>query len=1251
MKFYTELYGMLLALLISGMSGSAENPERFPEWKSLPSSSRMPRNADVSIAPEGHFLVNGTPRYLPGVIFYEGTDISIPAPAFGYPDSLKWLYENILDYEGLQRIGFDAVGMFTSTRWMARFRKDHKEWRNWTQYRRAVDSGLPLYVDFTCSGWHHGALRADRDGNLPKEAFLAGHFMPYNMLHPLGRRMYIEMWKDGARMMRELGAKPLYYELFNEPGPTVLSPEGRREFVRRMQAKYKTVDALNRVWKTSYASFSEVGGFGRLAENPVRNIEWILFTEDVFYELCREGIQAIREVDPRPEAGFCIQPVNLRTNGINNYRINTLMNRISSSTGGGDSVQAHFLRAMADGKPISDGEMYTGNTRLSFRNAWLTQFSRGFNASFLFKWDKRSGDWVTYRKTPDGRKVFDIEKSTEKAKRSAEIFRYNVLNPWAVPTDALRGIQDAKRDIADVSFLFAPRDRGIPRQVALLYSYPTDHVAVALGHTNRRLLEYYSLALEYVHIPQDMIFEEQLPEGRQNRYRVLIAAGVDAVYEKTPEFLRQFVRDGGTLLLGQEVLDRGELSLFREKNPFPGIRSGREIVDAEVSSFRWNNREYAASLYKTAVPGAGWKPLASIGTTPVLFERPEGKGRALFLNASMPMESLGRFLCDLLAEKRIYPVCGITDPETGKPVPSIEVNKAVRDGITGYLIANRGLGSRLVEFRPGESGVFCRISHRCQDAPRTLLLPENGTFALLLPPGEVVILAGGERAAVEKLFGKMPVVSREETLREARRILEQERTEREKSNVVYQVDPNRIRPIDLRAHANRAFVDKIEGDGKGGWTDQGENSLHGVEWGIQNCIGVPMEFIRIDQNDYKACIVLGSKKMPGLPLSVRGIPVNLKAKHLYFLHATAWSGGHSFSYLIHYADGGKVEIPIRDGIEVDDWFRASTRRPGMTAYPGWLNSERKGLYLWRWVNPHPEKTIRSFDIVSQNRNSIPIIVAVSAELASDEDAETRPLSFRREENGWFRLEKPFALPPAFQTGTLALTVKMEHPVRILADKAVFLRPEHYRSEKGWRRVFVSLERILKNPRISFSRFSLTPAEEIEVGELSVLCWRKEPGLRPESGSITPVPWNSGQVALRLAGDTVEMPILEKGSSWCGGSLKIRPETPVDGEHASRLRFFYNSLPDQWGNYRTVPGLQISVCGTDSGGNEISTPYLPVKFMEKPDTDPATWQAAEVNMTRSANWKKFRAVKRINLQYTSVPVQRSGIALRGLLFAD
>lgn len=1235
-----------LVSLMLCLSLAADDP--FPKFPDLPASSVMPRNGGLKIAGEGHFEVNGTPRYLTGVLFYEGTDNSITCPAFGYPDSLKWLYEAILDYEGSQRVGFDAIGTFTPTRWMAKYRKGHKESRNWNQYRRSIDSGLPLYVDYTCAGWHHGGLNPKRDKNLPPEAFLNGHFMPYSIVHPLGRQMYLDMWRDGAQVMKELGAKPLYYELFNEPGPTVLCPEGRQEFIRRMQKKYGSVDALNRAWKTNYTSFQEVGAFKRLADHPVLNIEWIQFTEDVFYEMCRDGIKAIREIDPRPEAGFCFQPLGyMRTNGINNYKVNTLMNRISSSTGGGDSVQAHFLRAMADGKPISDGEMYTGATRVSFRNAYLTQFSRGFNASFLFKWDKRSGDWVTSRNTPEG-KVFDVEKSVERAKKSAETFPYNVLNPWAVPTGSLLGIQDAKRDISDVSFLFAPRSRGIPREVALLYSYPTDHVAVALGHSCRRLLNSYSLALEYAHIPQDMMFEEQLPEGRQNRYKVLIAAGVDAVYGKTPEYLRKFVRDGGTLLLGQEVLDRGELSHLRENNTFPGIRSGREILNAEIASFRWNGNEYAASLYKTTVPGAGWNVLASIGKTPVLFERSEGKGRVLFLNASMPVESLSAFLSGLLAEKNIRPVCRITDHATGKAVSGIEVNKAVRDGMTGYLIANRGLGSQLVDFTPGEAVAFCRINHRDEQAPRTILKPENGSYSLLLRPRDVVILVGGERSALEKRFGKMPERSYEETVSEGTRILEQERAARAKGNVVYQVDPNRIRPIDLRAHVNRAFVDTVAGDGKGGWTDQGENSLHGTQWGIQNCAGVPMEFIRVDQNDYKTCIVLGSKKQPELPLAVRDIRVDLKAKNLYFLHATAWSGGHSFSYIIHYADGSSLELPIRDGIEVNDWFWASRKLAAMTAHPGWLNSERKGLYIWRWENPHPEKTIRSFDIVSQNRDSIPIIVAVSAELPSDEDAVRRPLSLKKSGNGVFELAEPFSLPSEFESGTLALELKLTEPVRLSVEKRIAVNPERYKALDGWRTVVVPLERLLNDPHSPFRQFRLAPADKAEVRAASVLCWRKRPVLNPRSGMLTPLAWNRFVIPC-LAGDAVEFPISEKGSDWNGAVIQIDPPVAVNGGETARLCFRYNSLADQWGNHQKIPGLQIDVTGTDPDGKPVNTRFLPVKFAQKPDNDPATWQAAEVNLSRFAGWKKFRFVKRISVQYQQLPVQRSGVAIRDLRF--
>ena len=46
-----------------------------------------------------------------------------------------------------------------------------------------------------------------------------------------------------------------------------------------------------------------------------------------------------------------------------------------------------------DGKPIMDGEMYAGGSRAGFRNPYVRQFIRGFNASYIFKWCKRSLDW------------------------------------------------------------------------------------------------------------------------------------------------------------------------------------------------------------------------------------------------------------------------------------------------------------------------------------------------------------------------------------------------------------------------------------------------------------------------------------------------------------------------------------------------------------------------------------------------------------------------------------------------------------------------------------------------------------------------------------------------------------------------------------------------------------------------------------------------------------------------------------------
>ena len=78
----------------------------------------------------------------------------------------------------------------------------------------------------------------------------------------------------------------------------------------------------------------------------------------------------------------------------------------------------------------------------------------------------------------------------------------------------------------------------------------------------------------------------------------------------------------------------------------------------------------------------------------------------------------------------------------------------------------------------------------------------------------------------------------------------------------FEVSPNNCFTVDISRWTNREFVDKVAGDGKGGWTDQGwQNSLEEVEYGIQTFLNVPFDIIRPDFNRDTSCIVMKSVSM------------------------------------------------------------------------------------------------------------------------------------------------------------------------------------------------------------------------------------------------------------------------------------------------------------------------------------------------------------------------------------------------------
>lgn len=122
----------------------------------------------------------------------------------------------------------------------------------------------------------------------------------------------------------------------------------RGRFVAYLREKFKTVDAVNRCWGSSYATLEEIGEFRDRTDQPGLYVEWSKFMEREFLNLCREGMEIIRSIDP--EARFCIQPPgadNYRTlpkNHVNLFEINQFCATVSTSTGGGISFGRGLLR-------------------------------------------------------------------------------------------------------------------------------------------------------------------------------------------------------------------------------------------------------------------------------------------------------------------------------------------------------------------------------------------------------------------------------------------------------------------------------------------------------------------------------------------------------------------------------------------------------------------------------------------------------------------------------------------------------------------------------------------------------------------------------------------------------------------------------------------------------------------------------------------------------------------------------------------
>ena len=200
--------------------------------------------------------------------------------------------------------------------------------------------------------------------------------------------------------------------------------------------------------------------------------------------------------------------------------------------------------------------------------------------------------------------------------------------------------------------------------------------------------------------------------------------------------------------------------------------------------------------------------------------------------------------------------------------------------------------------------------------------------------------------------------------------------------------------MDLTAFANRALVDDVADDGKGGWSDQGPNAdLRTFPTGKQTFQGVPFE---IDKT--KSCVVLASNGRPGagaMPREVT-IPIGFMAEGFYFLHSAAYSGNVlTGMYQIQYADGTTFDIPLRGEENIRDWAATPgplLREKGTQSVVAWTGKcpmfPTISVYRMLWVNPRPTLAVKAIRFSNPTMDPVPILMALTAVVGKGQSTET-----------------------------------------------------------------------------------------------------------------------------------------------------------------------------------------------------------------------------------------------------------------------
>ncbi len=239
----------------------------------------------------------------------------------------------------------------------------------------------------------------------------------------------------------------------------------------------------------------------------------------------------------------------------------------------------------------------------------------------------------------------------------------------------------------------------------------------------------------------------------------------------------------------------------------------------------------------------------------------------------------------------------------------------------------------------------------------------------------------------------------------------------------------RYEPVSLLDHCNQHLASTAQ---RRGWFGRGELDMRRLLVGERR-LGddVLYHVVDYDTAPVPDCIVLGVREAPdGLSREVKGVDVGKKADLLFFLHTAhvhrpvtpeqrerigasrdPFQLPEVMRYVVHYADGKKVETPVILEKHIDHWLKADPKPlpqaqvaatvqvPGLAEleehplrrllwdhHPDWLTRPlpepdqiRGVLYGMQVKNPRPDVEIDSIDVVpgEDDRWAVPAVLGIT----------------------------------------------------------------------------------------------------------------------------------------------------------------------------------------------------------------------------------------------------------------------------------